>query len=78
MHIHKSWHDGLASDVENLGVPRNRDLLGWAHRRDAIARDHHGAVLDHLFALHRNEAAIGECERSHRHVPRHFQIDRSI
>ena len=65
----------LARDVDRPSRPAGTATVALADRRDAVALDHHHAVLDHLVALHRDDARAGQRQRCRRHVVRRVEAD---
>uniref|UniRef100_A0A0N4Z2Z0 BON domain-containing protein n=1 Tax=Parastrongyloides trichosuri TaxID=131310 RepID=A0A0N4Z2Z0_PARTI len=58
--VDQAGDDGLAGHVHDAGAGRNRDRAARADGLDAVAVDDHHAVLDHLFALHGDQAGAGQ------------------
>ena len=58
--VHEARHDGVAAGVDHLGLWRDAHLARGSDGGDPVAAHDDGAVLDHLIALHRDDAGIGE------------------
>ena len=64
--IDEAGQDGLSGEVDDPRAGRYRNARGRADRRYAVAADDDRPAFDHLVAIHRDDARVGQRDRARR------------